>query len=254
MNLNSKTRTKFFFSILTLFFITNNLVAQYSFIDKRDGKTYKTVFIEKSRWMAENLNVDRFCNGDSIPEAKTWEDWKLYSDDKQPAWCYYNFDPKNGPKYGKLYNGYAVIDPRGLAPAGWAIPHDGHWNQLTYSLNALSSSDSLTIDAKLCAKKGWNKYVPGPSTTKKSKKPESSKNGTNSSGFSALPGGIIDACKEIKCGFYGQGLMASWWCSNLEGIQGLLKYRTIDENNTIKDSMYNLGDLSTGRAVRCIEQ
>ena len=34
MNLNSKTRTKFFFSILTLFFITNNLVAQYSFIDK----------------------------------------------------------------------------------------------------------------------------------------------------------------------------------------------------------------------------
>lgn len=82
-------------------------------------------------WTSENLNVDKFRNGDPIPEARTAAEWKKANDNKQPAWCYYNNDPSLGAKYGKLYNWYAVVDPRGLAPAGYHIPTDAEWTVLT---------------------------------------------------------------------------------------------------------------------------
>jgi uncharacterized protein (TIGR02145 family) len=47
------------------------------------------------------------------------------------AWCYYENDAKNGVKYGKLYNWYAVNDARGLAPAGWHVPTDYEWEVLS---------------------------------------------------------------------------------------------------------------------------
>ena len=75
-------------------------------------------------WMVKNLNVETFRNGDHIHEAKTLEEWKIAGENQKPAFCYYNNDPKNGTIYGKLYNWYAVNDPRGLAPAGYHIPYD----------------------------------------------------------------------------------------------------------------------------------
>ena len=91
----------------------------------------KTIQIGTQVWMVENLNVDRFRNGDLIPEARTEEAWQKAGDNKQPAWCYYNNDPKNGATYGKLYNWYAVNDPRGLAPKGYHVPRDAEWTVLT---------------------------------------------------------------------------------------------------------------------------
>lgn len=91
---------------------------------------YKTVTIGTQVWMKENLNVSTFRNGDPIPEAKTDEEWKAAGDAKQPAWCYYDNDPNNGAKYGKLYNWYAVNDSRGLAPEGWHVPTDQEWTDL----------------------------------------------------------------------------------------------------------------------------
>ncbi|MBM3456181.1 MAG: hypothetical protein FJX80_13740, partial [Bacteroidetes bacterium] len=80
--------------------------------DARDGRVYKTVKIGSQVWLAQNLNTDRFQNGDIIPEAKTREEWYLAGENKQPAWCYYENAPANGAKYGKLYNWYAVSDSR----------------------------------------------------------------------------------------------------------------------------------------------
>ncbi len=88
---------------------------------------YNSVKIGNQVWMTENLNVDRFRNGELIPEAKTKEEWIKAGENKQPAWCYYNNDPSNGKKYGKLYNWYAVSDSRGLAPENWRIPSDKEW-------------------------------------------------------------------------------------------------------------------------------
>lgn len=93
--------------------------------------------------MAQNLNEPHFKNGDPITEAKSAEDWKKAGNSRKPAWCYYNNDPKNAKKLGKLYNWYAVHDPRGLAPEGWRLPTDHDWlalmNELKKrQLNALS--------------------------------------------------------------------------------------------------------------------
>ena len=89
------------------------------------------VTIGKQVWMSENLNVDKFRNGDPIPEAKTDEEWEKAGENGEPAWCYYNNNPDNGDRYGKLYNWFAVNDPRGLAPEGWKIPSDEDWTRLT---------------------------------------------------------------------------------------------------------------------------
>jgi uncharacterized protein (TIGR02145 family) len=174
-----------------------------------EGRNYKTVVIGSQTWMAENLNVSKFRNGDLIPKAKTKEDWEQAGKNKQPAWCYYNNDPTNSAKFGILYNWYAVNDPRGLSPAGYHIPTDAEWTSLTTFLGGVEAAGK-----KMKSASGWKNYtsggyaacpncynwnaeyrskvachtckdtreVPAPKTTQ-------SGNGTNSSGFSGLPGG-----------------------------------------------------------------
>jgi uncharacterized protein (TIGR02145 family) len=97
------------------------------FTDNRDKNTYKIISIGTQTWMANNLNVSKFRNGDLIPEVKSPIDWQLAYKNKQPAWCYYKNDSVFGEIYGKLYNWYAVIDRRGLAPIGWHIPKEKEW-------------------------------------------------------------------------------------------------------------------------------
>ncbi len=82
-----------------------------------------SVVIGNQVWSATNLNVHCFRNGDPIMQAKTNEDWIKANNEEKPAWCYYNNDSLNGKLYGKLYNWYAVIDSRDLAPKGWRIPY-----------------------------------------------------------------------------------------------------------------------------------
>ena len=137
-------------------------------------------------WMAENLNVNHFRNGDPIPQAKTAEEWENAGENGQPAWCYYENDPANGAKYGKLYNWYAVNDPRGLAPEGWRIPSHTEWMEL---------EDFLGENAgpKLKSASGW----------------EDNGNGTNESGFSGLPGGI----RSNGGIFRNMGRFGYWWSS-----------------------------------------
>ena len=93
----------------------------------------QTITIGTQVWMTKNLDVATFRNGDPIPQAKTDEEWEKAGENQQPAWCYYDNDPANGAKYGKLYNWYAVNDSRGLAPVGYHIPSDAEWTN-TYRL------------------------------------------------------------------------------------------------------------------------
>ena len=94
----------------------------------------KEVKIGNQVWLAENLTVDKFRNGDPIQHVRSIEEWKKANKQVKPASCYYNFDPINGQKYGKLYNWDAVIDPRGLAPDGWHIPSYDEWIELIHFL------------------------------------------------------------------------------------------------------------------------
>ena len=92
----------------------------------------ESVKIGNQVWTVENLNVDHYRNGDSIPEVKSQQQW---SNLKTGAWCYYKNESKNGEKYGKLYNWYAVNDSRGLAPKGWRIPTQSELLELQSAVN-----------------------------------------------------------------------------------------------------------------------
>ena len=86
--------------------------------------------IDSQKWMRLNLQTSFFRNGELIKQAKTEEEWLWATENKVPAWCYYNNDPANGTKYGYLYNWYAINDPRGLAPKGWKIPSQQEYQKL----------------------------------------------------------------------------------------------------------------------------
>ena len=94
----------------------------------------ETVKIGNQEWSTLNLNVDRFNNGDIIPEIKTMEEWRTAALNKTPAWCYYDNNPENGVKFGRLYNWYAAIDPRGISPENFRIPTNDDINQLIINL------------------------------------------------------------------------------------------------------------------------
>jgi len=83
--------------------------------------------IGTQKWMEKNLDVSTYRNGDIIPQVTDATAWENLT---TGAWCYYNNDPLNGAIYGKLYNWYAVNDPRGLAPQGFHIPTNGEWSTL----------------------------------------------------------------------------------------------------------------------------
>ena len=226
----------------------------------------QTVTIGNQVWMTKNLDISTFRNGDTIPEAKTNEEWKKAGENKQPAWCYYDNDPANGAKYGKLYNWYAVNDPRGLAPIGYHIPSDAEWTKLTDFLGGESVAGT-----KMKSKSGWNSYTSGGSKTcpncvnwnaeyrrkvpchtcqdtrsVPAPKVTNSGNGTNTSGFSGLPGGN----RSDVGSFYGVGKLGYWWSSS-EDYEGDAWYRYLDYLNGSVDS-YNYNK-TFGLSVRCIK-
>jgi uncharacterized protein (TIGR02145 family) len=150
-----------------------------------DLLSFNNIQIGRQFWMTENLNVETFKNGDSILEAKTDEQWKKANFKGIPAWCYYDNDPLIGKKYGKLYNWYAVTDPRGLAPEGWHIPKIDEWDRLVDFLGWQNAGSIMK------SKLSW----------------ESKDNGNNELGFSALPGGI----RSTSGSFLLKGTQGTWW-------------------------------------------
>ncbi|HOZ30726.1 MAG TPA: fibrobacter succinogenes major paralogous domain-containing protein [Bacteroidales bacterium] len=83
---------------------------------------YESIEIGEQEWMLYNISTDTFNNGDIILEAKTEAEWIKAKNNQTAVWCYYENKSKNGDKYGKLYNWYAVTDDRGIAPKDWHIP------------------------------------------------------------------------------------------------------------------------------------
>ena len=104
-------------------------------------------------WSTENLNLDKFRNGDVIPEAKSVDEWASFGVKGKPAWCYYQFSASNGINFGKLYNWYAINDYRKLAPTNWHIPDFNEWQELKWFCETkhqiinLKSSDFWEVGA-----------------------------------------------------------------------------------------------------------
>jgi uncharacterized protein (TIGR02145 family) len=170
--------------------ITKPTVSKASAKKVATETTFEEIKIGKQIWMAKNLDVTHFRNGDPIPEAKTDKEWMGAAKDKLPAWCYYKNDSKNGTKYGKLYNWYAVHDPRGLAPEDWMIPTDKEWSDLINNFGGLNKETP-----QLKSSNGWL----------------DNGTGTNESGFSCQPAG-----SRIEGKFQQIGEAGYWWCDTKE--------------------------------------
>jgi uncharacterized protein (TIGR02145 family) len=169
--------------------------------------------------------VATFRNGDTIPEARTNEDWVAAGQSGSPAWCWYNNDPKNGPVYGKLYNWFAVNDPRGLAPAGWSIPAAADWAQLAVFLGG--------PDAAGTKMKSTTRWTEGYS-------------GSDESGFNGLPGGY-----RVENGiFLNLGSIGTWW-SATEGKSGTAIDHYLGQRGSLGRSNNNR---QRGESVRCIKK
>lgn len=184
--------------------------------------------IGKQVWMTKNLNVNKFRNGDIIPHAKTNAEWIRARENKLPAWCYYNNNPENEGRYGKLYNWYAVNDKRGLAPNGWHIPSDKEWTVLTdYLGGEFEAGGKMKNNSS-----SWNNNGDGT---------------TNESGFSGMPGGF-----RYEYGTFNNiGDYGFWWSSSEEvaDINDVWCRNLGRDTNSIRR---NDGNKSYGFSVRCI--
>lgn len=110
----------------------------------QDGNLLTSVKIGKQEWMAKNLEVVTFRNGDSIPIAETKEEWEKAAAEGRPVYCIYYKNHGDNSGTGKLYNWYAFNDSRMLAPKGWHIPSDKEWIELSLELGmSPSEADKL---------------------------------------------------------------------------------------------------------------
>lgn len=187
----------------------------------------QTSKIGNQEWMAANLDVNHFRNGDQIFEAKTNEEWKNAGEQKKPAWCYYENKKENGTIYGKLYNWYAVNDPRGLAPEGWKIPSIEDWNILT----KFAGSTGM-VGKKLKSTSLWKSPNAGA---------------TNDYNFSFLPGG-----QRLPLGNFIQfGITGSFWTTTVGGLTNSAYCPSFD--NTTSSAVAYDQSMNSGRSIRCIK-
>jgi uncharacterized protein (TIGR02145 family) len=154
-----------------------------------NGTATPVVTICCQSWMTKNLDVDKYRNGDLIPKVTDATAWAALT---TGAYCYYNNDSTTyAATYGKLYNWYAVNDPRGLAPEGWHVPTNFEWRTLE---NCLGGSNVAGGDLKEIGTTHWQTPNSGAS---------------NSSGFSGLPGGY----RNENGTFLAIKKDGNWWIS-----------------------------------------
>ncbi|TAL70508.1 MAG: hypothetical protein EPN82_02540 [Bacteroidetes bacterium] len=192
-------------------------------------------------WMKKNLDVDHYRNGDIIPEVKDSVAWSKLT---TGAWCYYNNDPVLGAIYGKLYNWYAVNDPRGLAPTSWHVPSEGEWTELETNIHQYWGGYPEQVGGRM-KETGTTHW----------KTPNEGAN--NVSGFTALPGGFRTFDAGFDTSHYsGIGEIGEWWSSTEwqpdRFYQAGAHYRVLDNTySNIFNNGYGM-DKRLGRSVRCV--
>jgi len=198
----------------------------YGTVTDIDGNVYKTIVIGSQTWMAENLRVTHYQNGDAIPNVTDNTAWK---DLTTGAYCNYNntTDLDTIATYGRLYNWYAVADSRNLATKGWHVPTISDWDRLIDYLGG------DTIAGKKMKEAGdlhWN----APNTA------------DNSSGFTALPGGWRYLSKKTtKMSFYSDYWALPEYNTKMAGFLFLFSWNSF----AYRDINYKVN----GYSIRCIK-
>ena len=203
-----------------------NFIVAGGFIINNNLPVVPTVTICNQVWMQSNLNVSTYRNGDPIPQLTNAANWS--SSVNVGAWCWYNNDSVHYSSYGKLYNIYAVKDPRGLAPLGWHIPSDSEFTVLSDCLGGEAVAGGKMKEI------GYNHWI-NPNTE-----------ANNSSGFTALPAGD----RDYNGSFINLTYYAYFWCKPV-GTTSTTWYRYLGygTGNLIRTNASAL----QGYSVRCIK-
>lgn len=155
----------------------------------QEGNNYPIVTIGNQTWIAENLKTSRYRNNVVISDKTNDPTWgttttAAYSDYSSPI---------TSNTYGKLYNWYAATNNNNLAPLGWHIPTDADWNTLSDYLGGLALAGSKLKD------KGNSQWL------------TQNTDATNTTGFSAIPGGT----RSTDGNMYDFGNIGYWWSSSV---------------------------------------
>jgi uncharacterized protein (TIGR02145 family) len=198
-----------------------------------EGNLYNTVIIGTQVWMAENLRTTKYNNNIAIPNVANNTSWANLS---TAAYCWYNNDIAYKPTFGALYNWYA-INAGDLCPTGWHVPTDEEFNALEVSLGM--ASDQVDVW-------GWRGTDQG-TQMKDISGWDTGGNGTNSSGFTALPGGYRYGATGA---FYLLTSITYWWNST-EHDADRGWYRRLDSSRSdiYKASTSKKG----GKYIRCLK-
>jgi uncharacterized protein (TIGR02145 family) len=176
-----------------------------------DGNVYQTVTIGTQVWMAENLKVTHYRNGDAIPNVTDGTTWQGLT---TGAYCEYSNDVNSVATYGRLYNWHAVADIRNIAPPGWHVASDAEWKQLEMYLGMNQTEADQT---------GWRGTDEGGKLKENGTVHWTSPNtgATNESGFAGLPGGYrhlgdyYDLCVHANFWSSTENGGGFAWCRNL---------------------------------------
>lgn len=199
-----------------------------------EGNVYKTVKIGNQVWMAENLKTTKYTDQAAIQNVTANEEWIALTED---AFCWaQNNEETYKPLYGALYNWYAV-ETGNLCPTGWHVPTDGEFSAMEINLGMTSEETSETSfrgtdqGKQMKSTEGW----------------ASGSNGSNTSGFTALPAGYRSYITGISEGI---GLITYFWSAT--GLdENIAVYRRLDGDN---DMVYRGGTYKkAGKSVRCVK-
>ena len=199
---------------------------KYGKVSDIDGNVYKTIVIGNQTWMAENLRVTRFRNGDAIPNITDNDMWSIQ---EVAAYCNYNNteDLDTIATYGRLYNWYAAGDSRNIAPKGWRVAKPEDWNILIDHLGG----DALA-GGKL--KEAGNEHWESPNEA------------DNSSGFTGQPGGFRYNNEETN----GMYLYGSWWTTGHNGSSAA-RLQLFSWDTVVYKALRNV---NSGYSIRCIKE
>lgn len=185
-----------------------------------DGNEYATVTIGSQVWMSENLRTTKYNDGTPIPNVTdtTWNSLKT------GAYSWYSNDAASyKASFGALYN-WPTVQTGKLCPTGWHVPSDKEWRILTDN-----QGGDMTAGIAMKAESGWGKTG----------------NGTNASGFNAIPSGY----RNNKGVFGAKGLNAYWWSSSPSGENA---YYCVLFSGDATANKY-IGRSQSGFSIRCIQ-
>ena len=204
----------------------HNPAKTYGTMTDQQGNTYRTIVIGTQEWMAENLRTTVYRNGNAIANVTDNTQWSSIT---TGAWCNYNNSSSNECPYGKLYNWYAVADPRNLCPTGWHVPTAAEWS--TFAIHLVHLGGEQAGNMKSTGTQYWTANNSGV---------------TNESGFSGLPGGYRYGTSG---GFGLVGNFGIWWSSNEYDTNTARRFEVGAVNPSIN---LTFDFKKTGSSVRCL--